>query len=195
MLYRVSGCGVLSSLGLLALLTLGCSSSDADPQAAGGASGTGGTGGTGADNQLPNCLVDLFADCPLSATCTAEEVNGDGSLRRRCYEGGVHAETTPGTECDNRDVKVYKADGSLCYFYDVLAVESHACEGAITTWRDSQGAVVAMGSQAQPTSGNSKVNLTCRIGETTSCERTEFSTCGDGVGWGPVCNASECAAS
>ena len=157
--------------------------------------GGSGSGGSGSSVQPPSCLRDLFEACPLAEACTVDDVNGNGSLQRSCYDGGVRAVMTKGSECSNRELQVYKANGSLCYSYAVVAFAAHACEGPVTTWRDSDGAVVATGSQSSTGSGTSgtTVNIHCENGDGASCKVSASSNCSSVLGSGPVCAPGVCA--
>ena len=105
--------------------------------------GGGGTGGTGL--QLPGCLRDLFATCPMTSPCTYEPSDA-GTPQRMCFASGARS-VTEGFFCTasggGQTTVVSKADGSLCYTLNQSGNQWQACEVESYRWTDASGALVA----------------------------------------------------
>ena len=154
-----------------------------------GTTGTsdGGTGGTGGSPlTLPPCLQQLMTACPTQGACVRES-------GRICYASGAKVVLESEVACSgmqvgNRQYRVLRTDGSLCYTLEISAlIPWHACEDGHYTWRDPAGQVVATGgfyysgmsgrsaSCAQSGQGVSCQNQDCRnvpfpgLGEEASC--------------------------
>ena len=162
---------VVVACSLACMVDLGCSGSDAlggagghsgsgGASGTGGAAGRGGSGGGGAAGRggaangdagaaltVPSCLQELYAACPESGACTVERTDA-GVDQSYCYPSGVRAEyTMNGGGCSPTELRVYKADGSLCYIEQSERTNppNVICEGSSYTWRNAAGAVVATG--------------------------------------------------
>jgi hypothetical protein len=159
---------------MAASLVVGCSNNSPAPSpvdashldsGSAGADGSGGADG-GLPVMPPPCLRALFAGCPTDVACTvgASDAGADAgdaapasdggdagavSSAPICYASGAKTRTA-GTACtsgnDGAVTTVSKADGSLCYTFEQLIFQSHACEGGLVTWKDAAGATVATAS-------------------------------------------------
>ena len=129
--------------------------------------GGGGTGGTGL--QLPGCLRDLFATCPMTAPCSYEPADASAP-QHMCYASGASS-VTEGFSCTTsgggQTTVVRKADGSLCYTRNASENVSQACEIESYRWTDASGALVATATVRGPGSSPVGITVGCAGGAAT----------------------------
>lgn len=107
-----------------------------------------------AEQNLPDCLRDLFAPCSETGACRGGQNDAAGS-HVSCFDSGVRSEDTstfgnaPQPICTGRhERKVFKPDGQLCYAYELVEVSpSTICgESQTATWWDAVGHLIASAS-------------------------------------------------
>ena len=133
----------------------------------------------------PPCLRELFASCPLTGSC--RQSPPDGGSQQVCFASGVKQERT-GAACGKSELKVARADGSLCYTLEINnSGPTMACERGTYTWKDASGQVVATG------------GFSCGAGceEWAQCAGSDtVSECGNycstGVTSPPLCETGQC---
>ncbi len=149
---------VSGAASLLMLLSIGsaCASDpDADDE---------GVGGQGAPfNELPSCLIELFASCGTNSACTVQSADA-GLAAQSCYASGARANSSIAGR--RSEVAVTKPDGSLCFTY--VSNLGPSGENALMTWTNGAGETVATGNYGYGIGYGERIECT-GSGVVTSC--------------------------
>jgi hypothetical protein len=144
--------GTIGFVAAVGLLSLACPGSSMNSPGAGGIGGVGLAGQGGADGRtlaLPACVRDLIAPCTPDGTCSSAP-GPDGEI---CLESGARAtvgylSAPEACGAGISSVRVRKANGSVCYTYEVYQDAARNCTATRYTWKDAAGNVVARGVSA-----------------------------------------------
>ena len=180
--------GLLSVLGVLALI-VGCGSSttgsndnDAGTGGTGGVGATKGTGGTGTVGgsgstepcNIPSCLADLMNNCAPSGTCV-DQLDTTTFADNVCFSNGIKIITTVDTTT-SVIVMTYKNGSSTCYTVEL----SGTTTSETIAVKNPSGSVVATGTGdttsttftctgGQPVTLNPNCDSTALTGDTSNC--------------------------